>query len=68
MNKEYGRNNQTDELTEAELALVSGGSVNISGAASALTLNSNSVDQGNLGGGGGGGQVYIPFVGYITPK
>jgi hypothetical protein len=68
MNIEHGRNNKRDELTEAELALVFGGNVNISGAASALSMNSNSVDQGNLGGGGGGGQVYIPFVGYITPK
>jgi hypothetical protein len=67
MNIEHERNDQTDELTEAELALVTGGEVNIGGAASAMSVNSNASDQRNLGG-GGGGQVWIPFVGYITPK
>ena len=65
MNIEHERNIQTEELAEAELALVTGG---VGGDANALSANTNSISQGNVRVGGGGGQVYIPFVGYVTPK
>jgi hypothetical protein len=66
MNIEHERNNQTDELGDAELALVTGGFPGAAGMA--MNVGGPPQTNGSLAGGGGGGQLYIPFVGYITPK